>query len=371
MKKGLFLFRGIDLTDESCGIRKKILSQVDILRVEGFDTTLYCIENRKTSIIKGLRFIPSFGKIFNKKELINLEVMLKSVKFDFVYFRKSTIDSLEIQVLALLKKYKVKIIYELPTYPFHNEYFGIKRVFVIMMKYFEKKIKKYVDRIVTFSKDSYIFKVKTLKIPNCIDGEQIIPRRIEKHNGVNVIAVANFSFWHGYDRFILGLSDYYKGNYKREVKLYMVGEGALLEKYINLVKTKNLEKYVIFCGKQTGEALDKIYDISDIALDAMGRHRARVYYNSSLKGKEYAAKGLPIISGVETEFDQIENFPYYLRVNADDSTIDINVVLKFYDEVYTNSEGFEITNSIRKTCLEKFDYKKGYKTIIDYLGSSL
>jgi hypothetical protein len=53
-------------------------------------------------------------------------------------------------------------------------------------------------------------------------------------------------------------------------------------------------------------SLNDIYNISDIAIDSLGRHRSNVMYNSTLKGKEYCAKGLPIVSGVKTEFDYDE-----------------------------------------------------------------
>lgn len=42
----------------------------------------------------------------------------------------------------------------------------------------------------------------------------------------------------------------------------------------------------------------------------MGRHRSGVSFNSSLKGKEYCAKGLIIVSGVKTELDLDGEFLY-------------------------------------------------------------
>ncbi|MFK5655764.1 hypothetical protein ACIA4K_04025 [Lactobacillus delbrueckii subsp. bulgaricus] len=67
---------------------------------------------------------------------------------------------------------------------------------------------------------------------------------------------------------------------------------------------------VSMVGKKEKEELDYYYNICDIGIDSMGRHRSNVYYNSSLKGKEYLAKGLPIVLGVTTELDYIKDFRF-------------------------------------------------------------
>ena len=87
-----------------------------------------------------------------------------------------------------------------------------------------------------------------------------------------------------------------------------------------------------------------LYDKADIALDCMGRHRVGVYYNSSLKGKEYCAYGVPIISGVETELDQRKEFQYYLRVPADDTILDMDDIVNYYHKCYDGTSPSELAD---------------------------
>ena len=75
------------------------------------------------------------------------------------------------------------------------------------------------------------------------------------------------------------------------------------------------------------------------------------------------AKGLPVISGVETELDKEFEFPYYLRVSADESPVDFCCIEKFYNQIYKNDEN--VGEKIRRFCEEKFDLKHTFMPIMD------
>lgn len=125
-----------------------------------------------------------------------------------------------------------------------------------------------------------------------------------------MIAVSSLYYWHGYDRTIEGLKNYYEGTHSKEVNLYIVGTGPEFVKYEKLIKEYDLENHVFLTGYKSGSALDELYAKCIIGLDSMGRHRSGVSFNSSLKGKEYCAKGLIIVSGVKTELDLDGEFLY-------------------------------------------------------------
>ena len=74
------------------------------------------------------------------------------------------------------------------------------------------------------------------------------------------------------------------------------------------------------------------------------------------------------MSGVCTELDDYPEYPYYLRVPADDSPINIYDVVAFYDKVYSGKDKEEIANSIRAFAVEHFDFKVGLKPVIDYIN---
>ena len=121
---------------------------------------------------------------------------------------------------------------------------------------------------------------------------------------------------------------------------------------------------IIFHGPKSGRELDQIFDETDIAVDALGRHRSGVYYNSSLKGKEYVARGIPVISAVKTELDYMPEFKYYLTLPADDTDISMDDIIAFYEKIYFHNNPNEITLSIRQQTEKKFDYKFGFEDII-------
>lgn len=180
-----------------------------------------------------------------------------------------------------------------------------------------------------------------------------------------MISVADYNFWHGYDRLIKGMKNYYtSGNITKKVYYHIVGDGPSLHEYIKLVEKCKLNEYVMFEGKKYGSELDDIYDKCNLAIDALGRHRSKVYYNSSLKGKEYGAKGLPIVSGVKTDLDLLKDYKYYFRVPADDSDIIIEDIISFYNEVYENSCEEEIINNIRMYNKNMFDFSNAFKPVL-------
>lgn len=136
------------------------------------------------------------------------------------------------------------------------------------------------------------------------------------------------------------MNNYYQSSKsQRQIQFQLVGDGPVLKEYEQLVKKYQLEDKVTFHGRIAFSDLNRFYQTADIGIDSLARHRSGVFYNSSLKGKEYLAKGLPIISGVKTELDS-ENLSFYYKIPNDDTPLDIEKVIEWYD-------------SLRKTCRRK------------------
>lgn len=320
-------------------------------------------------------------KVFNKIPLLPTDVYLRSLfnisnneirETDCIYIRKLSINGYFIKMLKRFKRINkdVKIVMEIPTYPYEGEIKGILgKTALLREKLCRKKLKKYIDRIVTYSKDEEIFEIKTIQLSNAIDTKSITPRTPKKYGkGINIIAVAMFSFWHGYDRFLRGLKNYYDGGGSEEIVVHFVGKGEELERYKLIVSELHISENVVFHGGKYGTELNEVYDLCRIGLDAMGRHRVGVYYNSSLKGKEYGAKGLPIISGVETELDSDTEYKYYYRVSADEQPLDINEVIKFYHRIYNERESeINVIKNINEYTKQKFDISVAWGKVIEYV----
>lgn len=372
--RGIYII-SLDMHDESSGVVKKVNNQIKCMRNHGIDVKLMdgsMVKNNRllNKIFILLPRIPNKYSIMNRiyKKVVT-EVNLKDI--DFIYIRKGLIDLEQIRLISKVKEENPKIIIlmEVPTFPYDQEYSGIKRLTVLNKDRIARdKLSTLVDRIVTYSDDRHIFGIPTIRISNGVSYDNITPRKVKKTNEIHIIAVALFAHWHGYDRFIEGMKEYYSKPYKRKIILHLVGDGPELSSYKKLVKKYKLNKYVVFHGKLFGAKLDEIYNQCDIALDALARHRSNVFFNSSLKGKEYCAKGIPIISGVKTELDNFRDFPYYLRVSSDDTPINMRKVLEFYDNIYKNGVSKEyITDSIIKLTKSKFDISNVFMPVINYI----
>ncbi|MGX7058991.1 glycosyltransferase [Vagococcus humatus] len=361
--KGLYFSEGVAIEKGIAGdgIEKKVLSQInqleDISSIE-----ILSLPCNQSFLDKILFLLPIVNSKRDKQRNI---LKKKAMGKDFIYIRKPTLTRKFLNILRNIKKNnsKLLILMEVPTYPFHKEYKGISKLLILKSKFCEKKLNEVVDKIITYSNDKFIWDIETIMISNCVDFS-LVPMRTTsclKKNTIIMTSIANFNYWHGLDRLILGISNY-SGKYK--ILLNVVGEGKEIPSLKKLTKKLGLQDSIIFYGFQEGEELTKICNRTDIAIDSLGRHRSGVKYNSSLKGKEYAARGIPIVSGVLTEFDNMENFPYYLKVPSDDTAIDIEEIVKFYKKIYINNKSVkQITKEIRTYSYGYFDYSTGFNPV--------
>ncbi len=350
------------------GVSQKIISQIDF-----FKDYLAIDVNFVSLLNSASRFKKIVGKIIPFFSVYNIDFINNVEEKSVVYMRHIPLDYTLIKMLEKLKRKKCLILLEIPTYPYDCEKKRISsKINLLYDRVFRNKLKRYVDRIVTYSQDEFIYDIKTIKISNAVnidDGFRI--KKSSFDDSIEIMAVAYFAFWHGYDRFINGLASYYKNGGERNIIFNLVGpNNAELKKYKDIVKREGLAEHVLFEGIKMGDELNKIYNRCKLGIDSLGRHRSGVYYNSTLKGKEYLLKGLPIVSGVKTELDDTM-FKYYLRVPADDSSINISEIVDFYDKIYAEKDAFEIKKYIRNYAIENFSYEAVYKKIANYITAEL
>jgi hypothetical protein len=374
MKKGLYIVFGSNDFDEklqpTTGVGKKIVNQVSSLNIEN---VMSC----------KLVIFPSLGKKNYLYKLISYlfldpfgNINIDYEQYDFIYIRRfhPTSNSL-IKTLKRIKENNpnCKIIYEIPTYPYDMEHYNNIKQYVSLLidKIFRKKLSTYVDRVVTLSDDDKIFNIPTIKIingVNCKDISIASTKTKNEDNIINLIAVGFFQFWHGYERLIAGLNEYYKycKTKKYIINLHFVGDGPELIKYRKLVEDYNLENYVFFHGILKGKDLDNIYNICDIGVCSLACHRKNIFLSSELKSREYLAKGLPMISS--TKIDVLpENFKYCYYVPGDDSPIDIDKIVKYYEDIYKNESLEEIRKNIREFAEKNIDISVTMKPVIEFI----
>lgn len=358
------------------GISKKIFYQVDGMRQCGVDTKLSYLFIDKDGFHKRMAddtVIKNYGKGFlaKIKKRICYESLLKYIlneKIELVYVRYvHNANPALIHLFKSLKKEKVKVVMEIPTYPYDQEYKGLSMDYQRILFFdrcFRQTLAREVYKIVTFSDYTEIWGKPTIRISNGIDFEQIKIKTNTWHNPreFHLIGVATIHPWHGFDRLIAGLINYYKENRSLKLFFHIVGEGVpeIVEEYRQLVDRNNISNFVIFHGPKFGEELDAIFEQSDLGIGSLARHRSNITKIKTLKNREYAARGIPFIySEIDDDF---ENMPYILKVPADDTPIDIEAVINFYS---TNSF---IPSEIRTTIEGKLSWKEQMQVVFNNIG---
>ena len=183
-------------------------------------------------------------------------------------------------------------------------------------------------------------------------------------DSINLIVVALFQNHHGYERLIEGMGDYYsKDNQpKRDVKLHMVGYGPEEGLYREKCDQYGVSERVIFHGKKAGSELDDIYNKADMAVTSLGMYKIGHKRGDFLKTGEYMAKGLPIVTGCPIN-SLDSDYRYYLEFPNDNTPIDIDRVIEFYDSIKDDSD---LAETIRKYGEDKYDICKKMEPIVNY-----
>lgn len=354
------------------GISKKIHYQVNGLREAGHkvDLCYYTVDSdghRRRMINQEVLEDYGCGKLAPIKKRILYDSISRYAiknKIELIYMRSDhNANPFTIHFIHKLKKHNIKTVMEIPTYPYDVEYKGFplqSKIELFTDKCFRQYLAKQLFRISTFSDKNTIFGAKTIKISNGIDFSQIKLKSDpqKNHTSFHLIGVAEVHYWHGFDRVIKGIGEYYQQPYEKEVYFHIVGGIGPSEISIfnSIIEEYNIKKYIVFHGQLFGEMLDKAFEHANFGIASLARHRSHITDIKTLKNREYAARGIPFIYS-ETDSD-FENKPYILKAPADESPIDIQKIISFYDQcAYTP---LEIRISIKD-----LSWKKQMQKVVD------
>ena len=67
--------------------------------------------------------------------------------------------------------------------------------------------------------------------------------------------------------------------------------------------------------------------------------------------------------------DDLINFPYYKRVPADDSIINMNNVVDYFNKCYYNKNANDVATTIRELSQKHFDFVNAFKPVVDFVKS--
>lgn len=375
--KMLYIAPTIIEMDKLDGVAKKILSQVHTLSSRYEVELLY--RDAKSVMLYNTK-TDSFNVIQDGKSKYDIMKsafeIIKYHKINYSYIRYPYSDILFLALLKKMKNMNIRTVIEIPTYPYEAEgRTSLRgRVIQVLDKIFRKKLKKYVDRIVTYSDDKMIFGIKTINTINGIDFSKVTKSvELQDLREIHLCGVATLCAVNGYDRLIEGLKNYYASGGNKKVVFDVVGYGdeKYLCKYKELVKKYHLEENVVFHGRLCGEQLDKIYNKATIGVNSLAIHRHNLVRESTLKTREYAAKGLPILSSCFVDaLSEKDNNEFVCRVPANESPIDMDLVINFYEKLALRYKGKNIKTIIRLNSQKICDMPVAMMPIIEYFSNT-
>ena len=346
---------------ENNGISKKISYQVDALKACNMDVHLCYMDESTTKkrIVDGIT-IADYGtgmmsKIKKRTEFSSIVKFAIENQIEFVYIRSNhNANPFTIHMVRQMKAAGMKVVMEIPTYPYDSEYKAQRMSKQIFQdKIFRNYLAKELDAIVTFSDYPQIFGQRTIRISNGIDFGHVNMKTTmnDTSQSLNLIGVAEIHRWHGFDRLVRGLAAYYSQPQNYIVKFHVVGYFYSAEgeaDFKQLIADNRMEDYVILYGKKHGEELDKLFNICDFGIGSLGRHRVGIQKIKTLKNREYAARGIPFTySETDSDFD---DRPYVLKMPANESPVDIQEIIRFHQNLSMSPA--EIRDSIKELSWE-------------------
>lgn len=361
----------MDLNGVFCGSAKKSFEQVECFNKMGIKTEIYNnLKIKKDNMISKLATRLPFTQVYNSiiyDDQIN--------NYDVYYIRFFGGDYYFYKFIKKLRSNnkEAKILIEFPDMDYMAHFKkNLKNVpFFIKDKVCIKKISKLVDRSVTMYDSSHYKSFINIGILNGININNI--KIIDNINSfekdiINLGVVGTFQPVHGVDILLKSLGNYYKNDKnKKNVYLHIVGGGPYIDLFKSIVEQYNLEKFVTFHGYLFGKELDEVYKKIDIGLCELAPQRREYKVSSSLKSREYLARGLPIISAVKIDVFINKEFKYLLMIEPKD-LIDIDIIKQFYKSIYKDMYMVStIREEIRNFAKENIDITKTLKPIVDYL----
>ncbi len=371
---------------ENIGVIKKITSQINAFQNLGANVDFLYLKGGSYYLKKDNRYerliIRQNNTISKSKPLYDwVKRNANKQSYNFVYIRYANDSISFIKMIKHLKRSDISVYLEYPTFPLTHE----KKIY--MRYYFKNRdfkllalasisfikhvilsfhLKSFIKKIITYSDHINIYGISTIRLNNAIDIINIpVARHDFNQDKYIFIGVANISPGHGYDRIIWGISNYYLAQAKNDMKkkdiiFKIVGEGIEKENLLKLVEDLDLKDKVLFSGAKYGDDLNNEFDNCDIGVGCLAIYRQGLLRSSSLKAREYCARGVPFINNFDTSFSY--DLPFVKVVSNSGEPVEIQELLSFCDQCRKN--GYYV-DQMRKFAIDHLSWKDEMKKIFD------
>lgn len=379
MPKRVLYITYVDYLDNAFpGVQAKISGHIMTLQQNGFSVDRINQYGKAAQLVDcasnetSQHESPLLGRLSINKAV---SAALSQHKYDAAYIRFQFFSEDVRQICRALKKQGAKVLMEIPTYPYSGELHrqGLKGEIKLFCDWlFRRSCAKYIDAIVTLTEDEAIFGIPCIHVLNGLDYETHPIRNVRPaaEGEIHLAAVASMLPWHGYDRILRGMAEYYAKDGERvNFILHLIGQGKEIDNYRAIVEENNLHEHVIFHGMQGGEELFSIVSGCDMAVGSLAAFRIGVDRLSTLKSREYCAWGFPSINATFTDILDKDD-PYCLFVPEDESPIDMERVAGFYHEIYFERglTAEEAANEIRSAAQARSDVRAVFMPVIEFIS---
>ena len=362
------------LYNPAIGVAKKISMQIDSFCKLGYDVTYSAYLHDGVAILRK-------GVVLRKKQINNkrmnnmfrrfyllklcIEYLQIEEKYDIGFIRWDAVDFIFLNTLSIMRN-KCRFV----LMDFHGYYPGYKskgltgKYIKYMTAFLGSRMSKYVDLGLTETVERTLFGIKTLPIDTGIDIDLYKPHRyIGDIDELNLISVANERPYHGLDRIINGLVEYYASENKpKKVYLHLVGK--LSPETKRIIKNSGLKSIKTY-GYLSGDALDNIYSRCNIGLGPLATYRTGGKQGTGIKTKEYFAIGMPYVYA-GNELLVPDDYPYVLKISDNGGIIDINMLIHFYEKILRFGN---IQKDMRCFAKENFSWDKIFESALKMMGA--
>lgn len=353
------------------GIYKKIMAQYAVFE-RHYEMCLISCGWKCDITHKILARLPFFPSDFG------VPVKLAPKGIDFLFFRFDLGDRQTIRFLKRVRSInpKCKIIVEVPTYPLAWPTLKwYTQIIKPKHRYCENRLHLFADRVAYYGPDTALYGLPVLGMSNGIDLKSVPLREIREYDddGIDILSVSAMSPCHAIDRMIDGIGQYLQKGGSRRVTLHVVGEGHETRRCKELTDYYQIHENVIFYGYQVGEALRKIENMCDIGLEMLGGYRVANNYSSTIKSREYWAKGMPIITSAVYPDEIKEIASCVFQCPNDSSPVDVEALVRFFDEIFDGGKWKSKRGKalfIRDFVRRHYDMEKAMEKIIQYIDES-
>jgi len=355
------------LTRELIGVEKKIRQQAR-LSPEGFDFfILNRFVNRDHGRVKFLQ-LPSRATyralLFRKFDLIEKTVDL--APYDLVILRYPFADG---SSMSFTDKYRVVSEHhsdEIPelrsnllgSSPVQTKLASLARL-VLEYRYgraYRKRCRGLIgvtDELRRRELKGLSPSMPSLTAPNGVDVSSIRKTAFRRLEGktLNLVFVASkLSPWDGLERLLQSLNRY-RGDLR--IDLHLVGD-------MNPGEIRTGKTSCKFHGINEGEALDRIFSQMHLGVSTLGLYVKKLREASSLKTREYTARGIPFMLAYDdTDLKGVNpDASFFLKFPNRKGPIDMERVIRFVRRIHERyPHPSDLSDAMRRHAFEHMDWK--------------